>query len=305
MRRTKRSPPLTVFRTGARFVPQNSLEMPQNLFAVHRNGEEHCIKEHYLGSIPIEHSIGDALIERLLIQLEEMKNMLGQSYDNRASMKRDNPDVQTQSCTSTLGHFMFYELPINLVIVTTLNLVLSEGPQPCLDSEEFFKDKYQNRIYTTVSRSWCVSVIYQLRSKLVLQLWCEVRHNNFSANLFCKWVGRLCFVTLQEVCYKVAASSLSWQANIKQITLAASVRAIWVDSLKDTCTKYDGLKSNADISLNKRTDELAKNLVLSLAKMVKSFKFVASPVIWPSALFKVYAINKILQSENIDVSNAV
>ncbi|GBM32420.1 hypothetical protein AVEN_112834-1 [Araneus ventricosus] len=46
-------------------------------------------------------------------------------------------------------------------------------------------------------------------SKLVLQSWCEVRHNIFTANLFCKWIGRLCFVTLQEVRCKVATSSLS------------------------------------------------------------------------------------------------
>ncbi|GBO42344.1 hypothetical protein AVEN_51625-1 [Araneus ventricosus] len=84
-----------------------------------------------------------------------------------------------------------------------------------------------------------------------------------------------------------------------------------LDSLEETCTQYNGqaLKSNAvtllDISLNKRTGELAKNLVLSLAKNAKSFKFVASLVIWYSVLFKIYVINKMLQSENIDVSNAI
>ncbi|GBM18695.1 hypothetical protein AVEN_8994-1 [Araneus ventricosus] len=57
---------------------------------------------------------------------------------------------------------------------------------------------------------------YHLCSKLVLQSWCEACHNNFIENLFCKWIGRLCFVTLQEFCCKVATSSLSWQANIKK-----------------------------------------------------------------------------------------
>ncbi|GBO40660.1 hypothetical protein AVEN_233413-1 [Araneus ventricosus] len=46
-------------------------------------------------------------------------------------------------------------------------------------------------------------------SKLVLQSWCEDRHDIFTANLLCKWVGRLCFVTLQEVRFKVATPSLS------------------------------------------------------------------------------------------------
>ncbi|GBL96160.1 hypothetical protein AVEN_118715-1 [Araneus ventricosus] len=45
--------------------------------------------------------------------------------------------------------------------------------------------------------------------KLVLQSWCEASHNNFTANLFCKWVGRLCFVTLQEVFCGGATSILS------------------------------------------------------------------------------------------------
>ncbi|GBN61353.1 hypothetical protein AVEN_21464-1 [Araneus ventricosus] len=73
-------------------------------------GAEPCMEEHFSDSIPIEHSIGDALIEKILVQLEEMKNplenMLGQSYDKRSNMKGKNPDVQTESRTSTLGHFM-------------------------------------------------------------------------------------------------------------------------------------------------------------------------------------------------------
>ncbi|GBO28874.1 hypothetical protein AVEN_191280-1 [Araneus ventricosus] len=96
------------------------------LWILEANASNACaknhIKEHYLGSIPIEYSIDDALTERLLIQLEEMKNMLGQSYVNRANMKGDNPDVQEESRTSTFGHFTFYELPIYLVIITTLKL---------------------------------------------------------------------------------------------------------------------------------------------------------------------------------------
>ncbi|GBN17495.1 hypothetical protein AVEN_204411-1 [Araneus ventricosus] len=42
--------------------------------------------------------------------------------------------------------------------------------------------------------------------KLVLKSWCEVRHDIFTANLLFKWIGRLCFVTLQEVRSKVATS---------------------------------------------------------------------------------------------------
>ncbi|GBO37022.1 hypothetical protein AVEN_69262-1 [Araneus ventricosus] len=52
-----------------------------------------------------------------------------------------------------------------------------------------------------------VSVLHHLCSTHVLQSWCEVCHNNFTTNLFCKWVGRLCFVTLQEVCCKSVTSS--------------------------------------------------------------------------------------------------
>ncbi|GBM98692.1 ELMO domain-containing protein 1 [Araneus ventricosus] len=45
--------------------------------------------------------------------------------------------------------------------------------------------------------------------KLVLQSWCEVRHDIFTANLLCKWVGQFCFATLQEVRFKVATSIMS------------------------------------------------------------------------------------------------
>ncbi|GBN09642.1 hypothetical protein AVEN_101982-1 [Araneus ventricosus] len=68
-------------------------------------------------------------------------------------------------------------------------------------------------------------------------------------------------------------------------------------------------KSNAvtllELSLDKRTVALAENLVLSLAKKVKSFKFVASLGVWYSVLFKVYVISKMLQIQNIDVSSVL
>ncbi|GBN33847.1 hypothetical protein AVEN_141980-1 [Araneus ventricosus] len=76
-------------------------------------------------------------------------------------------------------------------------------------------------------------------------------------------------------------------------------------SVLKICPQYNGqaLKSNAvtlqEFSLDKGTGALAKILVLSLEKKVKSFKFVASLAIWHSGLFKVYVIN------NIDVSSAV
>ncbi|GBN91558.1 hypothetical protein AVEN_226515-1, partial [Araneus ventricosus] len=81
--------------------------------------------------------------------------------------------------------------------------------------------------------------------------------------------------------------------------------------LEETCIQYNlqSLESNEvtllELSLDIRNDALAKNHILSLAKKVKSFKIVASLVIWHSVLFKVYVINKMLQSENIDVCSAV
>ncbi|GBO24507.1 hypothetical protein AVEN_245973-1 [Araneus ventricosus] len=170
-------------------------------------GAEPRMEEHFLESIPIEHSIGDSLIEKILVQLEETKNphknMLGQSYDDRAKKER-------------------------------------------------------NKSSSTILSGRCGIPRY------------------FIANLQLLYILNL-----------------------------------WLDNLKETCTQYNGqaLKSNAvtllELSLDKRTDASSKNLVLTLAKKVKSFKFVASLVISHTVLFKVYVISKMLQSENIDVSRAV
>ncbi|GBL92867.1 hypothetical protein AVEN_4565-1 [Araneus ventricosus] len=73
--------------------------------------------------------------------------------------------------------------------------------------------------------------------------------------------------------------------------------------------KREALKSNVvtllELSLDKRTDPLAKNFILSSAKKGKMFKSVASLLIWHPVLYKVYVILKVLKSENINISSAV
>ncbi|GBN53231.1 hypothetical protein AVEN_89725-1, partial [Araneus ventricosus] len=61
-----------------------------------------------------------------------------------------------------------------------------------------------------------------LTRKLALQSWCEFSHDIFTANFFCKWVGRLCFVTLQEVRCKLAVSSLSSSKSSTRIQIKCS-----------------------------------------------------------------------------------
>ncbi|GBN45084.1 hypothetical protein AVEN_79606-1 [Araneus ventricosus] len=96
-------------------------------------GAEPCMELHFLESTPIEHLIGDTLIEKILVQLEGMKNplknMLGQSYDNGAKKRKEQIQVFKQNPEHKfLWHFMYYP---------SLSLVLIEAPQPCLDAVEF------------------------------------------------------------------------------------------------------------------------------------------------------------------------
>ena len=69
-----------------------------------KSGKEPRIHEHFLGFIPIDCSIGEALTDTLLTQLEEMKlllrNMRGQGYDNAANMKVKHVGIQKKD----IGH---------------------------------------------------------------------------------------------------------------------------------------------------------------------------------------------------------
>ncbi|GBN97248.1 hypothetical protein AVEN_236686-1 [Araneus ventricosus] len=96
-------------------------------------GAEPRMEEHFLESIPIEHSIGDSLIEKILVQLEEtknpQKNMLGQSYDNRAKKERNKSKYSNRILNINSSGI--------LCATHSINLVLIEVPQPRLDAVEF------------------------------------------------------------------------------------------------------------------------------------------------------------------------
>ncbi|GBO09899.1 hypothetical protein AVEN_171273-1 [Araneus ventricosus] len=85
------------------------------------------------------------------------------------------------------------------------------------------------------------SLVYCAANKLVLQLWCEVCHNNFTTNLFCMWVGRLCLVTLQEVCCKAAASrkKLDLSSHVKLLAGVSDLK-IWKRKIKDLMDYHEG-----------------------------------------------------------------
>ena len=61
-------------------------------------GKKPCIKEHFLGFIPVESSTGESLTNLFLNKLKELNiplsDMRGQSYDNGANMKARKKGVQ-------------------------------------------------------------------------------------------------------------------------------------------------------------------------------------------------------------------
>ncbi|GBM71087.1 Zinc finger MYM-type protein 1 [Araneus ventricosus] len=218
-------------------------------------GEEPCIKEHFLGFIPVEHSAGGALTETLLEQLEKMKipvkNMRGQSYDNGANMKGKNSGVHRRILN--INPRVFY------VPCTThsLNLVLSDAAQSCLEAVELFGILQQiYNFFESSTHRW--TVLKRHVPSLTVKPLSQTR-----------WESRINAV-------------IPFRYQIGEI--------------------YDAL---LELSIDERTDALSKTLALSLVKKVKSFKFVASVVIWHSILFRVNIISKMLQSETIDVSTAV
>ncbi|KAJ8881191.1 hypothetical protein PR048_017664 [Dryococelus australis] len=65
---------------------------------------------------------------------------------------------------------------------------------------------------------------------------------------------------------------------------------------------YDALY---ELSVDLRTDAFGKNTALSLARKLKSFKFVWCLTVWHAILFRINMVRKVLQRENRDISTAV
>ncbi|KAJ8877239.1 hypothetical protein PR048_021693 [Dryococelus australis] len=60
-----------------------------------------------------------------------------------------------------------------------------------------------------------------------------------------------------------------------------------------------------ELSIDPRTDAFGKNTALSLARKLKSFKFVCCLSVSHAILFRINMVRKVLQRENMDISTAV
>ncbi|GBM13771.1 hypothetical protein AVEN_50125-1 [Araneus ventricosus] len=120
------------------------------------------------------------------------------------------------------------------------------------------------------------------------------------------------FGILQEIYNSFASSTHRWTElkrhvpsltvePLSQTRFESRINAV-ISSRYQIGEIYGDLR---ELSIDERTDALRKGNDLSLAKKIKSYKFVASVVIWHSILFRVNVISKMLQIENIDVSSAV
>ena len=119
------------------------------------------------------------------------------------------------------------------------------------------------------------------------------------------------FSTVQEIYKFFSASTQRWKVltnHVTSLTVKPLSKTRWSSRI-DAITPlkyqageiYDAL---FEISEDPTLDAFAKNTALSLAKKVKSYKFVYCLVLWYAILVKINAVSKTLQKVHLNISEA-
>lgn len=99
-------------------------------------GKDPCIKESFLGYVPIDCSTGESLTDVILSVLEDLKiplsNMRGQGYDNGSNMKGKNVGVQKRILDLNPRAFF---VPC---CSHSFNLIVNDACSSCLEAVNFF-----------------------------------------------------------------------------------------------------------------------------------------------------------------------
>ncbi|XP_069502679.1 zinc finger MYM-type protein 1-like [Ambystoma mexicanum] len=104
-----------------------------------------CIKEHFLGFVPLKETTGASMTDTILHQLQEMslpiENLRGQGYDNGSNMKGKENGVQ---------HRILDVNPRALYVpcsAHSLNLVVNDAAKCCLEATAFFDMVQRTYVY--------------------------------------------------------------------------------------------------------------------------------------------------------------